>query len=1110
MLRGSATAVMIAVCALAYSSAPAMAEECPAGDAYAQCRPGWEVSARNYPTNLAPGHRGAIRIEVFNVGAGSSVGTVTVTDTLPHGVTATDAGELVVSLYQSPEDITIAHVTWDCTGNGPGEAPRIAGATVVTCTNDPIGMPSLLGGAGNTSVHNDGNAQIAIAVQVAEGATEDLERPEASRVTVAGGGALDTASTTDPITISSKPSAFRFSDVDAWFSNADGTLDMQAGSHPYAATVSFGISTVIGDHGELTSNGNEPRNIAVELPPGFVGDTTAVPQCSRPDLIVGRCPQASEVGNAVVDTFFGALVKLPIFNMVPPPGSPAQLGFNYGPQIVFLDTGVRSGGDYGITARVNNVPQEAISHVVTTLWGIPGDPSHDRWRGRGLEACSQGEIEKAGNACSAVDHPSLRPFLTLPTSCAAPPKFTVSTNTWEHPQEAPIEDGFEWHDSNGDPTALSGCEHLGFAPTIATSPDTARADTPAGFAFELTSPLGGLEAPEGLGTSDIQGTTVTLPEGLVVNPGQAAGLQVCQESESGLGTEEAPRCPSASKVGTVTASTPLLEGSAEKELQGNVYVMQSNPPNLKLLVAPSADGVNIKQVLNVSLNEATGQITTTTANFPQAPVSDVKLSFSGGPQAALLTPRACGVFTTTSDFAPWSSPFVADAFPTASFALSEGPGGGSCPPNQLPFGPSMTAGTLNNQAGGFSPLSVTFSRQDQEQDASGMSVTTPPGLLAILKGVERCPEPQAGQGTCGPNSLIGHTTVAVGAGPDPFVVQGGQVFLTGPYKGAPFGLSVVVPAVAGPFNLGNVIVRATIGIDPHTAQPTIVSDPLPRILHGVPLQLKTVNVTIDRPGFMFNPTDCEPLAVTGTITSTQGVTAPVSSRFQAANCANLPFHPVFAVSTQAKTSKKNGASLTVKGAFPAGEANIHSVAVTLPKQLPARLTTIQQACPAAVFAANPASCTAGSNIGVATASTPILANPVSGPAYLVSHGGAAFPDVVVILQGEGVTVDLTGSVDIKHGVTSSTFATVPDAPISSFQLTLPEGPHSGLAAVVPAKAKGNMCAQKLTMPFTITAQNGTVLKQNTKIAVTGCPKPKKAVKKKHTRRAHGRKAKHRR
>jgi hypothetical protein len=296
-----------------------------------------------------------------------------------------------------------------------------------------------------------------------------------------------------------------------------------------------------------------------------------------------------------------------------------------------------------------------------------------------------------------------------------------------------------------------------------------------------------------------------------------------------------------------------------------------------------------------------------------------------------------------------------------------------------------------------------------------------------------------------------------------------------------------------------IAVRQSLRIDPHTAQVTAVSDPLPTIVQGVPLRVRRVDVTLDRPGFTFNPTSCTPMAVNGTITSTQGATAGVSTRYQAGGCQGLAFKPTFKVSTQAQTSKKNGASLDVKVTSSQGQANIGKVAVTLPKALPSRLTTIQQACPETVFNANPATCPAGSNIGVATASTPVLPNPVTGPAYLVSHGGAAFPDLVLILQGEGIKLELTGSINIKKQVTSSAFNAVPDAPISSFELKLPEGPHSGLAAVLPAKAKGNLCGTSLTMPTTLTGQNGAQIKQNTKITVTGCPKTKK----KHTRRAHG-------
>jgi hypothetical protein len=319
----------------------------------------------------------------------------------------------------------------------------------------------------------------------------------------------------------------------------------------------------------------------------------------------------------------------------------------------------------------------------------------------------------------------------------------------------------------------------------------------------------------------------------------------------------------------------------------------------------------------------------------------------------------------------------------------------------------------------------------------------------------------------------------------------GEAFLTGPYGGGPFGLSIVVPVKAGPFDFGVEAVRAAIHVDPHTSQLTIDTPVLPHIVKGIPLQIRTINVEVDRTGFIFNPTDCEPLVVTGTIASTQGATAAVSSHFQAANCAALAFHPKLTASTQAKTSQANGASLDVKIAYPKGtQANIHKVAVSLPKQLPSRLTTIQKACPEATFAVNPAACPAASNIGTATAVTPVLNVPLTGPAYLVSHGGAAFPDLVLILQGQGVTLDIVGSINIdKRGVTSSTFSSVPDAPISSFELNLPVGPHSALTATLPKKARNRLCGSQLVMPTTITGQNGAQIKQSTKIAVTGCHKP---------------------
>jgi hypothetical protein len=466
----------------------------------------------------------------------------------------------------------------------------------------------------------------------------------------------------------------------------------------------------------------------------------------------------------------------------------------------------------------------------------------------------------------------------------------------------------------------------------------------------------------------------------------------------------------------------------------------------------------------------------------------------------LANPRSCGAISSSLDITPWSAPFTADSLSASAFEVNE-----SCLGRQ--FGPTFAAGTTDTQAGGYSQFTVSFGRGDRDQFLSGLELHMPPGLLGKLSTVALCREPQAAQGACGQDSLIGHVQVLVGAGPSPYPVAAGQVFLTDGYKGAPFGLSVVVPAVAGPYRLagttglGTVVVRASISVDPHSTALTIKSDPIPTTLDGIPLQVKLVNVTVDRNEFIFNPTNCSKLAVVGTLSSSEGSSAPVSSPFQTANCATLAFKPKFRVLTHAHASKANGAYLHVQVTSGPGQANIGKVKVDLPKQLPSRLTTLQQACPEAKFDANPASCPAGSLVGTAWAVTPVLKSVLTGPAYLVSHASAAFPDLVIVLQGEGITLDLVGNTDIKHGITISTFNAVPDAPVSTFDLVLPQGPHSALGAF------GSLCRGALNMPTAITGQNGAVIRQTTKIAVSGCPKPKRSRRASTQRKRKGRSGK---
>ncbi|HEY7831147.1 MAG TPA: hypothetical protein VIC06_11345 [Solirubrobacteraceae bacterium] len=908
---------------------------------------------------------------------------------------------------------------------------------------------------------------------------------------------------------------------DGSFVNRDGSPDTQAGSHPYAFTASIQVTRFLTSEGKPFPVG-DAKDITLDLPAGFIGDPNATAKCTPEQLSHTNeagafepgttCPVGSQVGVAVVELAQGineVREHLAVFNLVAPAGEPAVLGFNVSQVNVYINTRVRSGSDYGLSSFLRDTPASLPTLGSTvTLWGVPGDSSHDVQRCVYPNFSSGGNCENPnifGGRPHEFDGPR-KPFLTLPTSCAGPQTISLAGDSWQEPGIF-AQDSFITHDNAGNPVGFEGCNRLSFTPSIVAQPDTSEAATPSGLHVDVHLPQN--DYPEGLAESELKDAVVTLPAGVSVNPSSADGLQTCSEAQIALSSPEPATCPEASKVASVEVISPAID----HPILGSVFVATQNENPFHSLLAlyisvyDPQTGIVVKVPMDVKLDPQTGQLKTTVQNSPQLPFEDLKLDFFAGPRAPLVTPGSCGTFTTTSDMTPWSSPGLGDATPSDSFAVTSGVGGAACGNG---FAPVFTAGTTNNQAGAFSPFSVSISRSDQEQALSGVTVNTPPGLLGIIKGVERCPEPQASQGTCGPGSLIGHATAAAGAGPDPFNVSGGQVFLTGPYKGAPFGLSIVVPAVAGPFNLGNVVVRSAINVDPHTAQISIVSDPLPTILQGIPLLVKKVNVTIDRTGFMFNPTNCASLNVGGTLRSAQGTSTAVSSHFQAANCATLPFKPTFKATTQANTSKKNGASLDVKvtsGLGPGGQsqANIGKAGVTLPKQLPARLTTIQQACTEVAFAANPASCPTGSNIGTVTARTPVLASTLTGPAYLVSHGGAAFPDIVVVLQGEGVTLDLVGSINIKHGVTSSAFDSVPDAPISSFELKLPEGPHSGLAAVVPAKAKGNLCGTSLTMPTTLTGQNGAQIKQSTKIAVTGCTKAKKAHKKHKAKKTKRRK-----
>ncbi len=915
----------------------------------------------------------------------------------------------------------------------------------------------------------------------------------------------------------------------------DGSVDAQAGSHPFQFSTTLDLDQTLLDYPSIGKPGVYPSSPALakelhfKLPPGLVADTTAVPACSYAlftTKLIGwsdPCPADTAVGVAIAEIFPPSPLSkvfhedIPIFNLEVAPGEPARYGFVIDTVPIVLNATLLAGGDYAAEVSVQNISQAAqllSSQVV--FWGTPDDPAHDDSRGWECLSNAEDQWGEVG-PCTPLDDHSPTAMLTLPTACT-PLQASMTGRSW--PTGEPGNEGEPLapeHTTFESPYALTGCESLAFDPSLTIEPESQSASTPTGVNVAVQMPQAGLTVPEGDAEAALKQTTVTLPPGLELSPAAATALQACSAGEFDLldtfgqpfgaegvpeeaqtGNETSPSgpadCPDASKVGTVSITTPLLG----EPVIGSVFLARQNtnpfktPLALYLLAEAPQAGVRVKLAGEVQVNQSTGQLVSTFRNTPELPFTSLHIHFFGGERASLTTPPVCGPATTTSEFVPWSA--EAATHLESTFQVTAGAGGGPCPPTPLSFSPSFRAGPTSPLAGSFSPLVVDIGRPDGDQPLSGISVTLPAGFAAVLASVTPCPDPPVGQEwSCGEDSHIGEVREYAGLGTEPLSLTG-EAYLTTGYDGAPFGLLVRTLAAAGPFNLGWVDVRNRINVNPSTAQVTVTSDPGPRgeaiptILDGVPVQLKALEVAANRPDFDFNPTNCEPLTTTAALGGSEGASANVSAPFKADGCAGLPFHPTLEASTAGKTSKAAGASLDVKVTSQGlGVANIQKVFLTIPKILPSRLQpTLQHACLAAVFQANPAGCDEDSVIGYATVHTPILKTPLTGPAYVVSHGGAAFPDVEFVLEGEGITLVLDGKTDIKKGVTYSRFESAPDAPFTSFETVLPEGPHSVLAVNTEEAPNYNLCGHNITIPTTITAQDGAVIEQTTKVAVTGC------------------------
>ncbi len=1067
--------------------------------------PRLSIVTRPAPTTLEPGGGGEMLTVITNLGGESVVATeknpIVIKDSLPSGLTPFSP------LRGSSQEGTTLE---------PSRTPP-----VLACQPLPALSCTFSG-----TVHPYGSIEIAVGVNASKTFAEGSNEVQVS------GGNIGATSATGLVKTSEAGVPFGVERFELLPEEEDGATDVLAGSHPFALTTQLDLNQLF--RGSRLSNPALLRNLYTTLPPGLIGDTLAVPQCSSADFAtlgegtVNLCPEDTAVGVAVVtfkaeasrfpwDTF-----AVPVFNLEPAQGEPARFGFEFEQVPITIDTSVLTGGSYAVRAEVKNSSQAAeVFNATISVWGVPGSPVHDASRGW---ACI---FESNPQECIKLENKHAQPYLTLPTYCSKPLVSTVEAQSWkpEAPLLAPV---------TYEQAPLVGCNALPFNPSLSVTPDKKTASTPSGLTVEVKIPQEATLSANGVAEADVKETELTFPEGLQANAGAADGLETCSVGQIGFaGSEtetpqtglestiehqsfntEAPTCPDASKIGEVEVHSPLLEHN----LKGYAYLAGqdtdpfASPLVLYFFAEDPISGVRLKLAGETRILP-TGQLVGVFKNTPPLPAETIRLHLYDGSRASLATPPYCRPYTATAKFVTWSGQ---EAVRSSSFTPEAGPNDTSCQSGgPLPFSPKVSGGSTNNRAGAYSPFTFTIERPDGQEGITSVETALPPGMAAKLASVTPCQQPPSEvEWSCGEDSKIGEAHASSGLGPDPVNLTG-QAYLTTGYDGAPFGLLVRTEAKAGPFNLGFVNVRSRIDVNEETAAVTVVTDPgthlepggrpeeLPTIFKGVPVQLKALNVSVNRPEFEFNGTNCEPMSIGVSLTGEDGPGSDPGSSifntsipFQVTNCQSLTFAPKFSATVASQGSKAHGvtAVFTVESGG-IGAEGIRKVFLTVPKILPARLQpTLQNACLDKVFVENPAKCPEDAFIGEATVTTPVLKEPLRGPAILVSHGNAAFPDVEFVLQGENIHILLDGKTDIKKGVTYSRFESAPDAPFTKFVTELPEGPHSIFTDNTEIVPTYNVCGQNILAPTEITAQDGAVISQDTKFAITGkCSVKKKSL-----------------
>jgi hypothetical protein len=1022
-LRGLAQSLALAAMLIAAAATAAAAA------------PGLRVSVVT-PDFVTPDRLMNMYVSVLGTGTEPLSGNLTVRYTFPAGIVPADPADDANRV--SPVCNTVGQVT-ECTIDVNGFEPdlQIRLRTVTTVASDATGGPG--------------------------------------EIEVSGGGASEVF--TYPFSIAVGPSGpFAIKTFDVAMADAPlvPPAASRAGSDPTELTTTVKLLSEAQTNLDLPVDilvVNAPtesfRDTIVHVPPGFVGNPTATPvRCAPsqltspiPTTVIPQCPPESQIG--LVEIVGSDIV--PLYNIVPPSGSPAEFGFFFQSIVVTLRAKVRP-SDNGIDIVTQKAPSSIpIPKFEVTLWGNPSDASHDRLRGVCLGS-GFGYTATKGD-CSLRTRTNV-PFLRTPTSCPGTPLlWGIDMNTYQHV------DTFV-HGETTTP-AMTGCEFNPFDPGFALAPSTNAPHAPSGVDAEVSMEQDA--SINGIAPADVRRVTVTLPEGLAINPSSADGLQACTDAQLLLRQEGAATCPDASKLGTVTLRTQLLD----HEVGGSIFLRtqsSDDPLSGKLFriaveIRSDDDGIDIKLPGAIKVNPANGQLVTVFDDLPQLPFESIALHFFTGPRAPLASPSTCGDHTTNVELVSWGDKVVDTS---SSFATT------GC---QAPrFAPTLKAGIENPVAGSSSPLHVSISRTDDDEEFRTVTIDTPRGLLARVKDAIQCSNAAANADSCPAGSLIGHAKVAAGVGTDPFWVSGGRVYLTESYRGAPYGLAVAVDAIAGPFNLGTVIVRQAIRIDPRTAQLSVESQPFPTILKGVPLHIRTVRVSIDKPRFMVAPTNCSKQQVDGTATSVNGSRAPLSDRFQVGNCRNLKFSPRLSLFVGSRHHTGRGISTPFRAVLrqKPGQSNLRSVKVVLPQTLAALLNVVNHACSLSEYENDRCQ---DSQAGTAVAKTPLLKDPLQGGAFFVRHPGRPLPDLMVRLRGE-IAIDLVGRVTIPGGTRLATnFDTIPDAPVSKFTLNIVSGSHG------PLGVSTNLCSRRGKRSRALVqmrGQNGDALTRHPRLHIRGC------------------------